>query len=185
MDAFKVDLLLNTLISSVDGFHAKRPEVSCSGSSSGSWRFSDEPQSVSLINKWVSLAGQHNQAGQSVRRFQRKPRRVNFPVPANPTQRVKKVERRANPPNIECSLCKSNGESKMVYSSHVLKERNGTVVCPILRKLPCLICGYPGGDRSHTRRFCPLNPDPNARESKPVVRLLKERVNSNGRTPSK
>ena len=180
MDAYKVDLLLNALISSTDGFHARKPGGILSPPPS-SWRFSEEPQGVPLINKWVFLAGQHNQAA---RKVQKKVRRANFPVSANPTQRVKKLEKRVSLPDIECSLCKSNGEPRVVYTSHVLKERSGIVACPILRRLPCPICGYPGGDYAHTRRFCPLNPDPSAKDTKPVVRLLKERVNSNGRIPN-
>ncbi|XP_041032895.1 uncharacterized protein LOC121271192 [Carcharodon carcharias] len=54
-----------------------------------------------------------------------------------------------------CTFCKQNGESKKVYSSHVLKDANGKIVCPILRGYTCPLC-HATGDNAHTKRFCHL-----------------------------
>ena len=36
-----------------------------------------------------------------------------------------------------CRFCRSNGETIEVYSSHVTKERDGVVKCPVLREYVC------------------------------------------------
>ena len=36
-----------------------------------------------------------------------------------------------------CRFCRSNGETLEVYSSHVTKERDGVVKCPVLREYVC------------------------------------------------
>lgn len=84
-------------------------------------------------------------------------------------------------PRLICSFCKKNGETRQLYSSHVLKDGNGTIVCPVLRRYVCPICNQAGGDNAHTKRFCPLNPDRSAREGKPIPEILKERPNSTGK----
>ncbi|XP_063288363.1 nanos homolog 2 [Pelobates fuscus] len=60
------------------------------------------------------------------------------------------------PPDEMCNFCKHNGESRLVYTSHALKSPGGTVVCPVLRKYVCPLCGATG-DSSHTLSYCPLN----------------------------
>ncbi|CAN7990731.1 unnamed protein product, partial [Ixodes hexagonus] len=56
---------------------------------------------------------------------------------------------------LECAFCKRNGETRSFSSTHVLKDKlTGLVVCPILRKHKCELCGATG-DYSHTRSYCP------------------------------
>lgn len=55
-----------------------------------------------------------------------------------------------------CVFCKNNGETVAIYSSHVLKDEEGRVCCPILRKYTCPLCGV-SGDNAHTIRYCPKN----------------------------
>ena len=208
----QVDLLLNMLASSSSGVFARRPlfdhrpEQSANsdlwslGSSNSStppsppppspspvcpWSFSDEPQGRPLIHKWIASVAEDYRLNFPPPQPQAPlpPPSRNIPIPVNPTQRVKQANRPVFRPKIECGLCKKNGEPKEVYSTHILKDRADVVVCPILRRLPCPICLYPGGDRSHTRRFCPLNPDPEARKNKPIVRVMKEKMNSTGKFP--
>ena len=55
-----------------------------------------------------------------------------------------------------CVFCKNNGERPDVFMSHVLKDGDGRVVCPVLRKYTCPLCGV-SGDNAHTIRYCPKN----------------------------
>ena len=71
-------------------------------------------------------------------------------------------------PRLVCHFCKRNNESVSTYTSHVCKDKNGIVVCPVLRNLSCDICGSNGGDYAHTRRYCPMNPDKSASRGAPL-----------------
>lgn len=55
-----------------------------------------------------------------------------------------------------CVFCKQNGETREFYSSHVLKDAKGKVVCPTLRDYVCPICGATGPN-AHTVSYCPSN----------------------------
>ncbi|KAL7648026.1 UNVERIFIED_CONTAM: hypothetical protein RMT77_001643 [Armadillidium vulgare] len=53
-----------------------------------------------------------------------------------------------------CKFCKMNGEEAIF---HRLKDDSGGVVCPVLYKFRCKLCGATGRD-AHTQKFCPRNP---------------------------
>lgn len=53
-----------------------------------------------------------------------------------------------------CVFCENNGSEEEVYKSHVLRDINGNISCPILRGYKCPICKA-SGDKAHTLRFCP------------------------------
>lgn len=53
-----------------------------------------------------------------------------------------------------CTFCKTNGEPEQIFSSHALKDANGNVVCPILKKYSCPECGA-SGEKTHTKKYCP------------------------------
>jgi len=57
-----------------------------------------------------------------------------------------------------CVFCKNNNESEAVYTSHVLKDPEGKVVCPALYVYVCPICNNTG-HKAHTVKHCPYNPD--------------------------
>ncbi|XP_063436709.1 uncharacterized protein LOC134718150 [Mytilus trossulus] len=55
-----------------------------------------------------------------------------------------------------CILCKRNGETREYYTTHVLKDNRGKVICPVLRKYVCPKCKATG-DNAHTLRHCPFS----------------------------
>lgn len=71
-----------------------------------------------------------------------------------------------------CNFCFKNGEQQCVYGNHELKNDQGIVLCPILRRYICDICGSTG-DQAHTRKYCPYNAEVSA--EKPVSRRLPNR----------
>ncbi|XP_052768607.1 uncharacterized protein LOC128208927 [Mya arenaria] len=54
-----------------------------------------------------------------------------------------------------CAFCKNNKERHEFYTTHVVKDNWGKVICPILRKYRCPTCGATG-DNAHTIRHCPV-----------------------------
>lgn len=70
----------------------------------------------------------------------------------NRKNRENKKNRNAN----VCVFCRNNGETKKVYSSHVLKDAEGNTTCPILRAYTCPLCKA-SGNESHTIKYCPRN----------------------------
>lgn len=103
------------------------------------------------------------------------PARPLVPVVPIPTRNRKKI------PRLVCHFCKRNNESVAMYTSHVCKDKNGIVVCPVLRNLSCDMCGNNGGDYAHTRRYCPLNPDKTASQGAPMPVILRTGFNSVGK----
>lgn len=67
-----------------------------------------------------------------------------------------------------CVFCRNNGESREFYSSHTLKDSEGSTTCPILRAYTCPLCKA-NGDQSHTIKYCPkYTPKTGTAASKPV-----------------
>lgn len=64
---------------------------------------------------------------------------------------------RRSPSLMECVFCKNNNELPEFYKSHILKDPNANIQCPVLRAYNCPICNNGGGPKAHTVRYCPLN----------------------------
>lgn len=83
---------------------------------------------------------------------------MNLMAPSgNNNQYVPPRVRRRQPTCIECVFCKNNGQPESFYSTHVLKDPEGNIRCPVLRNYNCPICNNNGGDKAHTLRYCPRN----------------------------
>ncbi|GFR02661.1 nanos-type domain-containing protein, partial [Trichonephila clavata] len=77
-----------------------------------------------------------------------------------------------------CRFCLQNNERPECYSKHKLKDKNGIVTCPVLRKYVCDICGATG-DTAHTLSYCPYNTN---NKKMPLTLILKQtNVDSVGR----
>ncbi|VDL94020.1 unnamed protein product [Schistocephalus solidus] len=67
---------------------------------------------------------------------------------------VKEIRRLDETTQAICVFCRNNHETFEIYSSHRVKDRDGRVICPILRNIICPLCSATG-DAAHTVRFCP------------------------------
>ncbi|KAG8143598.1 hypothetical protein E2320_000800 [Naja naja] len=135
-DRWKDYLNLSKVVMEIVGEQKKPPRFS------PPWK---DPLNVTVLH-WVNGGGKsktHSPTTHSSHSPKTHGTRRDHP-PAQPTQQV------------ICNLCKHNGESKKVYSSHALKRADGVVVCPILRNYTCPLCGATA-DKAHTLKYCPHN----------------------------
>jgi hypothetical protein len=56
-----------------------------------------------------------------------------------------------------CVFCVGKGTAPE-HTDHPLKDSNGIVQCPALRRYNCPYCNNGGGDYAHTKMHCPLYP---------------------------
>ncbi|XP_046562959.1 uncharacterized protein LOC124271852 [Haliotis rubra] len=68
-------------------------------------------------------------------------------------RKMRDTAEKFNRPTV-CVFCQRNGETIEYYSTHVLKDNRGKVICPVLRKYVCPKCSATG-DNAHTVRHCP------------------------------
>ncbi|CAF1399165.1 unnamed protein product [Rotaria sordida] len=77
-----------------------------------------------------------------------------------------------------CRFCKTNGESASVYTSHVLRNIDNEIECPILMAYVCPKCGATGKS-AHTIKYCTALSE-RERVALPTVKLFKEGRSSSG-----
>jgi len=64
--------------------------------------------------------------------------------------------KQSSPVNLGCVFCRNNGQPRSVWSTHHIRDTEGKVSCPILRRYNCPLCKNGGGDYAHTKTHCPL-----------------------------
>ncbi|KAJ2944061.1 hypothetical protein O0L34_g8399 [Tuta absoluta] len=85
---------------------------------------------------------------------------------------LREMQRRNKRQPEECRFCKNNGERESYYRSHVLKDSNGRVCCPVLRAFVCKRCGATG-DSAHTIKYCPLSTSEERIKSAAMMRSVR------------
>lgn len=91
------------------------------------------------------------------RDFKLKPKILTEPNRMDGPAGRKGRSRTRRPNSVQCVFCVSNGEDEKVYRTHMLKDPDGRVTCPVLRLYSCPICNNNGGDSAHTIKYCPKN----------------------------
>lgn len=51
-----------------------------------------------------------------------------------------------------CKVCKDTGKPEKMYTSHTTRDKDGTVLCPVLLATMCRYCHENG----HTVKYCPV-----------------------------
>uniref|UniRef100_A0A8B9SD55 Nanos C2HC-type zinc finger 1 n=1 Tax=Apteryx owenii TaxID=8824 RepID=A0A8B9SD55_APTOW len=74
-----------------------------------------------------------------------------------------------------CVFCRNNKEAVALYTTHILKGPDGRVLCPVLRRYTCPLCGA-SGDNAHTIKYCPLSKMQAAKQLKHARTALGKKV---------